>query len=272
MNDVMEAKGYCSRVKFDGHALTITFNGLQKSTLGMDSAVIPLENIVGVSLKEPSWLTNGVMCVQVMLPDGQISPIVDSPSVAVGSPYCAIVIKTRQREFEKLISAIEAARPNDPIPADRDLSIMTKAARKESEVKPSSSENSVAGRGMTSSAGDMPMFMMRGSKIGKFKGDDGTDFILYQHTIKCGGEEHRLDGVTAVVEDGSALESRFTATRIFLLGAFALAFKKRKGGEKWLGIMGPDFAWVARADRKHIGDAMKFAAQVNDQARKEANR
>ena len=81
--------------------------------------------------------------------------------------------------------------------------------------------------------------------------------------------EHRLDGVEAVVEEGSALQSRFTATRIFLLGVFALAFKKRKGGEKWLGIMGPDFAWVSRADRKHIGDAMKFAAKVNDQARKQ---
>lgn len=119
------------------------------------------------------------------------------------------------------------------------------------------------------SGDEPPMFMVRGRKVAKFKGDDGTEFTLYQHTIKCGREEHKLDGVDAVVEEGSALQSRFTATRIFLLGVFALAFKKRKGGEKWLGIMGPDFAWVAKADRKHIGDAMKFATAVNNQVRKQ---
>lgn len=149
----------------------------------------------------------------------------------------------------------------------------TKTVRQQAEANPPAASAPVPAVHIDEASvipGDEPpMFMVRGSKVAKFKGDDGTDFTLYQHTIKCGREEHRLDGVEAVVEEGSALQSRFTATRIFLLGVFALAFKKRKGGEKWLGIMGPDFAWVSRADRKHIGDAMKFAAKVNDQARKQ---
>ena len=149
----------------------------------------------------------------------------------------------------------------------------TKTVRQQAEANPPAASAPVPAVHIDEASvipGDEPpMFMVRGSKVAKFKGDDGTDFTLYQRTIKCGREEHRLDGVEAVVEEGSALQSRFTATRIFLLGVFALAFKKRKGGEKWLGIMGPDFAWVSRADRKHIGDAMKFAAKVNDQARKQ---
>lgn len=167
-----------------------------------------------------------------------------------------------------------AAAETDEAEYERRLAMeATETVRQQAEANPPAASAPVPAAHIDEASvipGDEPpMFMVRGSKVAKFKGDDGTDFTLYQHTIKCGREEHRLDGVEAVVEEGSALQSRFTATRIFLLGVFALAFKKRKGGEKWLGIMGPDFAWVSRADRKHIGDAMKFAAKVNDQARKQ---
>lgn len=118
-------------------------------------------------------------------------------------------------------------------------------------------------------APDTPDFATHGQKIAKFKGDDGNTFHLYEHAIRCGLEEYPLTDVTATVEDGSALQERMTATRILLAGPFALAFKKRKGGEKWLSIIGPDFAWVAKADMKHISDAIKFSAQVNNQVRKQ---
>ena len=184
--------------------------------------------------------------------------------------------KGRHSEQQQLAEnmAEPAAAETDEAEYERRLAMeATKTVRQQAEANPPAASASVPAVHIDEASvipGDEPpMFMVRGSKVAKFKGDDGTDFTLYQHTIKCGREEHRLDGVEAVVEEGAALQSRFTATRIFLLGVFALAFKKRKGGEKWLGIMGPDFAWVSRADRKHIGDAMKFAAKVNDQARKQ---
>lgn len=98
----------------------------------------------------------------------------------------------------------------------------------------------------------------------KFKGDDGTTIRLFADQISCGGETKPVKGVRASVEEGSALESRVTLTRAIAFGVFALAMKKKKGGEKYLTVEGPDFAWVAQVDRKHIPDAMKFATKVND--------
>lgn len=45
---------------------------------------------------------------------------------------------------------------------------------------------------------------------------------------------------------------------------------KKSGGEKYLTVEGPDFAWVALANRKHISNAMRFATAINDSARKTA--
>lgn len=77
-----------------------------------------------------------------------------------------------------------------------------------------------------------------------------------------------MNGVTASVEDGSALESRVTVTRLLLAGPFALAFKKKKGGEKFVTIEGPGFAWIAEANRKHIKEAVTFANSVRNQVAK----
>lgn len=92
MGNVVEAKGYCSRVRFDGDSLIFEFNGMHKSTLGMDSAVIPVASIVDVTMKKSTWMTNGVLCVQVMLPDGQVSEAIDNPALAMDSPYCASIL------------------------------------------------------------------------------------------------------------------------------------------------------------------------------------
>lgn len=104
----------------------------------------------------------------------------------------------------------------------------------------------------------------------KFIGDDGTIIRLYDDLIACGDEQHKLDGVHASVENGSALESRVTLTRMLAVGLLAFAFKKKSGGEKYLTVKGPDFAWVALANRKHISNAMRFATAINDSARKNA--
>ena len=205
--------------------------------------------------------------------------MIDNPALAMDSPYCASIMRTRQGEFDMLVAAVGAALPDSPVPAAENLFLKTKAAHRQS----GSDTGTVSARGMASAPEDAAPLTApvrgiapgtvdvatHGRKIARFKGDDGTTFHLYEHAIRCGLEEHPLTDVEATVEDGSALQERMTATRIFLAGPFALAFKKRKGGEKWLSILGPDFAWVARADMKHIPDAMKFSAQVNNQVRKQ---
>lgn len=109
-----------------------------------------------------------------------------------------------------------------------------------------------------------------------FYSDDGNykltdNEIAYTQRMKVFNTEwdsHPLAGVTASVEDGAELQSRFTATRIALLGPFALAFKKKKGGEKFLAIEGPDFAWVVEVNRKKVNEAVRFANKVNNIAKK----
>lgn len=131
MSDVVEAKGYCSRIRFDGDTVTIEFGGMHKSTLGMDSAVIPVESIVDVKMRKSTWMTNGVLCVQVMLPDGQVSDVIDNPALAMESPYCASIMRTRQGEFDALVAAVGAALPDAPVPAAENLFLRTKGARKQ---------------------------------------------------------------------------------------------------------------------------------------------
>lgn len=110
----------------------------------------------------------------------------------------------------------------------------------------------------------------RDREIEKFKGADGTTLELHEKTIHNRSESKPLEGVTARVEDGAALESRLTVTRMVAFGIFSLAMKKKSGGEKFVTVEGPDFVWIAEADRKQAGEAVKFAAQVNNQAKQQA--
>lgn len=105
--------------------------------------------------------------------------------------------------------------------------------------------------------------------IAKFKGDDGTNMTLYKDSITIKGEDHPLIGVTAELLDGSQLQSRVTATRLILIGVLAFAMKKKKGGEKYLTVSGPDFMATAEAKPKHIKDAIGFMTAVNNQARQQ---
>lgn len=82
---------------------------------------------------------------------------------------------------------------------------------------------------------------------------------------------HPIAGVTARLEQGEALQRRITATRLVTTGVFALKFRKESHGEWWLTIEGPDFFWTEKVDRKDQDKARKFAAMVNDQARKHSD-
>lgn len=110
--------------------------------------------------------------------------------------------------------------------------------------------------------------MDAGARVASFKGDDGTRITLYEHALECNGEIRPVAGVTVDVESGSALKSRITATRMLLMGPFALAFKKSKGGERYLTLEGSDFAWMTKVEDANVETAMGFVAQVRDRARR----
>ena len=90
-------------------------------------------------------------------------------------------------------------------------------------------------------------------------------FNLSEDSISKGLETKPLNDVTARLESGSELQARVTMTRLVALGVFAFAAKKKKGGEKYLTIEGPDFVWTAevKRDKKDIDKAMKFINQIN---------
>lgn len=91
--------------------------------------------------------------------------------------------------------------------------------------------------------------------------------LLYSDRVKRGKEEFPLVGVRATVETGEALQSRVTATRLVALGIFAFAVKKKKGGESFLSLEGPEFFWTIEVKRGDQGKARAFAAKVNTAAR-----
>lgn len=149
----------------------------------------------------------------------------------------------------------------------------TKAVRHEAEANPPATATPVPSVRVSEMVNvDPPDCTNRGRRIVHFKADDGTKFEVYQNAIASRGEIHWLNDVHATVEDGSAVQDRITATRIMLVGVFALAWKKKRGGEKWLTIAGPNFFWLAEVGRKQISDAMRFAAAVNNAALKTNHR
>lgn len=100
----------------------------------------------------------------------------------------------------------------------------------------------------------------------QFKGNDGT-LQLYPDGVDhlAGLKKATIPMATiqsVAIEEGADLEARITATRLVLIGVFALAFRKRKGGEKYLTIESDDAFTVVQVDRKSIAQAQKFAAAV----------
>lgn len=79
-----------------------------------------------------------------------------------------------------------------------------------------------------------------------------------------------IDGVSASIESGEALSKRVTLTRFAAMGLLSLAAKKKSGGESYLLIEGPDFAWSFEVKRGDQGKARAFAAAVRSQAAKAA--
>jgi len=94
---------------------------------------------------------------------------------------------------------------------------------------------------------------------------------LYKDRVRCLESkqkgEYPLTGVTAVVESGEALSQRVTLTRFAAFGLISLAMKKKSGGESYLLIEGPEFAWTFEVKRGDQAKAQAFAAKVRSAAK-----
>lgn len=105
-------------------------------------------------------------------------------------------------------------------------------------------------------------------------GENGTfhligDQITYQSFTSDQqiNETRSVTSCTARVESGEELQSRVTATRLFLVGVFAFAIKKKSGGERYLTVEGPDFLWAVEFPYDRANEAVAFAAKINAAAK-----
>lgn len=105
------------------------------------------------------------------------------------------------------------------------------------------------------------------TKMGNTSLYEGKGEIWFRTlTQKSGGS---LAGVRATVDTAGQIESRMTVTRMAALGPFALALKKKKDRrELYLLVEGPEYSFVDEMDPKDGAKARKFAARINDAARR----
>ena len=77
-----------------------------------------------------------------------------------------------------------------------------------------------------------------------------------------------LAGAEATVQTGGEIQSRYTATRIALMGPFALAFKKKKDKrELYLAIDAPSYSILVEVDKNRSKSARQLAANLNTASR-----
>lgn len=161
----------------------------------------------------------------------------------------------REREAERAPGRLEAsqAKLRELQAADRERKA-EKAARKAEKAGP----NAPVKRGLLE------------PRVAFFAGEDGH-FTLYKDGLDHAGQTFPLDTIREVrLEDGEALQSRITATRLVLVGVFALAFKKKRGGEKFLTVETDSAFAAVKVNRKKVNAAQRFAAEVRNAAKSAA--
>lgn len=92
-----------------------------------------------------------------------------------------------------------------------------------------------------------------------------TDTELLYDSKRRGEPIQRIpltDVVSVEVEDGEAAQARVTATRLVALGIFALAAKKKSGGDKWLMIETHSALLTLHFERKAVDGLMRFVAHT----------
>lgn len=91
----------------------------------------------------------------------------------------------------------------------------------------------------------------------KFKGE------TVQH-LKDKSAQGPMKGATASVQTEGEIRDRFTATRILMLGVFALAFKKKTSDKDvFVVIEGPGYVITSHVPNKKESDARQFARDFN---------
>ena len=92
-----------------------------------------------------------------------------------------------------------------------------------------------------------------------------TDTELLYDSKRRGEPIQRIpltEVVSVEVEDGEAMQARVTATRLVTLGIFALAAKKKIGGDKWLMVETRQALLTLHFERKAVDGLMRFVAHT----------
>lgn len=209
--------------------------------------------------------------------DGPTPTMVPPSALGAGrTPYCMAFGRNGRREAHALVREILAAKPLTPRPLSAAVPMapaqpVAPAMTPTQAAQPSMSFPQTAPTATVPVRPAQPMtFGLRdhGRRLASFKGDDGTKITLYEHALECKDEIRPFTGVSIDLVSGSELQSRVTATRLLLLGVFAFAFKKSKGGEKYLTVEGPDFAWMTEVGNANTRKAMDFINKVRNQSRR----
>ena len=224
------------------------------SATGNKEVIIPVASLASASIINPTIFTNGVLSFTVVKNDGSETEVSKNVTQANANPYAVIITKQQQKNAEAFVDEIENVKPSKPLPMQGS-----------EQYKPNVVAVQVANdEELTPAEERICTFTSKETK---------ETFELFQRAIVyrkgfLTRDVHPLAGVSSHLESGSELESRVTATRLLLVGPFAFAFKKKKGGEKYITIDGSDFAMMIEVPRKQIKDAMKFVNSVNNAAMK----
>jgi len=114
---------------------------------------------------------------------------------------------------------------------------------------------------MSKESRDFKLFALNGKLLGIKVDKDAR-------TVHVGKEGGFITGATAVVEESGAVSARFTATRIALMGPFALAFKKKKDQRSlYLTLESPEFLTGVEISVKDEQRAREWAREFNKYSR-----
>lgn len=260
----MLLQGPQGSVAFDGRVITFT-------TKRYGAVSAPISSVAGVVMSETGH-SGGIVAVSVL--DGPTPTMVPPSALGAGrTPYCMAFGRNGRREAHALVREILAAKPLTPRPlsAAVPMAPAQPVAPAMTPTQPSMAFPQTAPTATVPARPAQPMtFGLRdhGRRLASFKGDDGTKITLYEHALECKDEIRPFTGVSIDLVSGSELQSRVTATRLLLLGVFAFAFKKSKGGEKYLTVEGPDFAWMTEVGNANTRKAMDFINKVRNQSRR----
>lgn len=95
--------------------------------------------------------------------------------------------------------------------------------------------------------------------------------VLQDATVSYKKDGGAVAGARATVDTDGEIVRRFTASRLLLMGPFALAFKKKKDQRGlYLIVEGDGFAFVVDCNPKKGIEARKFAALINVQSQRAA--